>query len=108
MISVTVEIDDKDIVRQYSVKGHGGFDKSGKDIVCSAVSVLSLTSYMSMRDVVDEGIKVSDGVDFFYKVDDYESEKRDLLKGISLFLLNGLIETHKKYRKYIDLKIVRS
>ncbi|HOE99928.1 MAG TPA: ribosomal-processing cysteine protease Prp [Spirochaetota bacterium] len=108
MIGVTVEIDDKDIVRQYSVKGHGGFDDIGRDIVCSAVSVLSLTSCLSIRDVVGENIEIEDDVDFFYKVGYYKSEDCDLLKGISLFLLNGLIEISKKYREYIDLRIVRS
>jgi hypothetical protein len=37
----------------YEISGHAGYDESGYDIICSAVSILAYTALNSMADVAN-------------------------------------------------------
>lgn len=49
MIHVTVRQDAKERIVAFTVEGHAGYEESGKDIICSAVSALALTAVNSIE-----------------------------------------------------------
>lgn len=51
MIDIGYQVDD---VMKLSIVGHAGEDEKGKDIVCSAVSILFYTLAQTMADAADE------------------------------------------------------
>ena len=84
-------------------KGHAGFAKIGSDIVCSAVSTLTINTVNSIEEFTDSHIigEVSEGMlkcDFPEGLDD----KGKLLMD-SLML--GLNQIQKDYNKYFRLDV---
>lgn len=51
MIKVRIFRDDAGRMYKFTISGHANFDEYGKDIVCSAVSVLGYTALRSLVDV---------------------------------------------------------
>ncbi|BEP29917.1 ribosomal-processing cysteine protease Prp [Helicovermis profundi] len=57
MLRVTF-LKEKDNILSFKIKGHASFAENGKDIVCSAISVLSQTTLASLLEIVKiDGIK---------------------------------------------------
>ena len=54
MINVTIYKDSADQYRGFMLKGHAGFAKYGSDIVCAAVSALTLNTVNSIDELTDE------------------------------------------------------
>ena len=44
MTKVTLFTDDEGVPRGFDVRYHSGFDRAGRDIVCSAVSILTINT----------------------------------------------------------------
>ena len=109
MINLKIEIDKNRILKKLNATGHSGFSVNGSDIVCAAVSVLLYTASLSLTKVQDAKIRnKDDGESLFIDVLGYETEGIEKLKGITLFLLNGLNLLKTKYETYIDLFINES
>jgi len=51
MIIAKVYKDSNNYIKKYTIKGHAGYDESGKDIICAAISVLSQTALLSLVEV---------------------------------------------------------
>lgn len=64
MIDIVVTRDNEGFIWQFSVNGHAGFSKSGKDIVCAAVSVTAYNAVGALDELV--GLK-----DFYSERDGY-------------------------------------
>lgn len=61
MLRVTF-LKEKDNILSFKIKGHASFAENGKDIVCSAISVLSQTTLASLLEIVKiDGIKIQNG-----------------------------------------------
>lgn len=58
MIKVNICRDRAGNINRFIVRGHSGYDKPGKDIVCSAVSAVAFTTVGALGDII--GLK-----DFF-------------------------------------------
>ncbi|MDA8228159.1 MAG: ribosomal-processing cysteine protease Prp, partial [Desulfitobacterium hafniense] len=43
-INLTVWLDEQERIRQFDLSGHAGFSVEGQDIVCAAVSALSIAA----------------------------------------------------------------
>jgi len=56
VIIISIEVDKKRHISKFEVIGHAGYDASGKDIVCAAVSAVVQTAVIGLTDVV--GLKV--------------------------------------------------
>lgn len=53
MIQVTVARNGKGEYKSFEVKGHAGFDKKGRDIVCAAVSMLVINTINAMEEFTE-------------------------------------------------------
>jgi hypothetical protein len=64
MISVNIKRDSKNHIVEYRVFGHADYDEYGKDIVCSAVSVLTQAALIGLKEVagIDVDYSIADGV----------------------------------------------
>ena len=105
MISVNVYRNKERHVRGFKVSGHAEYEDSGKDIICAAVSVLSINTINAIQEFLpDELITVNtneaEGMIECY-FDDEPGEKAVLL--LDTFIL-GIRGIEKQYgRKYLKL-----
>ena len=51
MINVIVYKDVKGLIEGFSLKGHAGYAEYGSDIVCSAVSMLTINTLNSIKNL---------------------------------------------------------
>ena len=49
---IKVKIKGKEVIEQITIKGHSGYEESGKDIVCASVSSMVITNDKSIMLVV--------------------------------------------------------
>ena len=110
MISVTITKDRNGIFKQLECNGHAGFDEYGKDIVCSAVSMLVINTINSIEEIAGCDMNLSQNPDDGYilmSLKDGNSE--DSVRDASLFadsLILGLKGVIKEYgKKYVSLVI---
>ena len=102
MVTATVVKDPSGYV-SFSCKGHAGFAARGKDIVCSAISVLTINAANSIMTLTDTKISVSENDGFLsWKFDGKCDNKADLLMDS---LLIGLRSLEEEYGKYLTLEI---
>lgn len=113
MIKVEIFRDKKEDIMGYRVFGHSNYDEYGKDIVCSAISILAQTTLISLFDVCDiekENIVYSIEEETGYlevilkEGLDFEKFKNTqiVLKTFEL----GVKATVENYSKYLKLKYV--
>lgn len=60
MIRVRVLKDEDGCYRSFSCKGHADYARKGRDIICSAVSVLVVNTVNSLEAISGDSIRVSD------------------------------------------------
>ena len=87
MICVTVvQTKDKQI-RAFQVAGHAGYAESGQDIVCSAVSALTITTINSLEAFTNQSFEIEqDEEDGVITVNFFEDLNHD-----AALLMNSLI-----------------
>jgi uncharacterized protein YsxB (DUF464 family) len=80
----------------FTVSGHAGYAESGKDIVCAAVSALTINTVNSVEELTDNKFKLAqdEAGRIEFKFDEKSDENGQLLLG-SLSL--GLTELAKEY-----------
>ncbi|MDD3223822.1 MAG: ribosomal-processing cysteine protease Prp [Clostridium sp.] len=90
----------------FNIKGHAGYDVYGSDIVCSAVSALSLTFANGITEIVKAKAVVSDK-DGFLSIDlkNEETEKINQCQILLETMLLGMKSIEINYRKYINVKV---
>ena len=105
MISVTIYKNSEADIVGIKFDGHAGFEEYGKDIVCAAVSVLSINLANSVERFTDDRFKLDldEKNAYFYfiiKGDSSEASKL-LLKSCVL----GIEDIGKQYgNKYINIR----
>jgi uncharacterized protein YsxB (DUF464 family) len=62
LIEIKIVRDSKSRIKGYSISGHAGYRRKGKDIVCAAVSALAQGALMGLTEYA--------GIDPEYKVDE--------------------------------------
>lgn len=108
MIRAYLYKDREGYIRGYKISGHANYDESGKDIVCSAVSVVSQVSLMSLIEIANlnenELEYTIDNINGSIEVsikESYENVKVDtLMKSLEL----ALKSIEEGYGEYITLK----
>ena len=104
MIHVIVYKDVKGLIEGFSLQGHAGYAEHGSDIVCSAVSMLTINTLNSISEFTSDAFtyqedEQSGTMEFHMVVSGQQSQL--LLKA----LLLGLDTVRSEYgKKYIDLK----
>ncbi len=87
----------------FSIKGHAMFGKYGKDIVCSAVSVLAINTINSVENLTDNKFEVEEdesGLLRFKFTSEPDKKGQLLLESMAL----GILGIHKEYgSKYLQV-----
>lgn len=102
MTNITFYRDEEDKYFGFECVGHAGFSKFGKDIVCAAISTLTINFVNSVDEFTNSQCETeSEEKNGYLKVmiKDYNNEAVQLLfKSLSLGL-NGIQEDFSKYLK---------
>jgi len=98
LIEIEAVFDSDGVLRACKASGHAGVGKIGNDIVCSAVTVLIRTAFNVLTD--KSGITIRGGAPERGQVwleADYETEGRDFLFAVGVFLKEGLKSVADEY-----------
>lgn len=107
MIRVKIFKDDNNYIKKYTIDGHANYDNYGKDIVCSAISVLAQTTLLSLVEVCgleEKAIKYSiDNEIGFLDVNLPKNIEISILEKTQIVLntlivgVNSVIESYPRY-----------
>lgn len=103
MIKAVFYRDSDNLYTGFHISGHAGYAKKGSDIVCSAVSALTVNTVNSIDRLTDAKFDVkaddSGSIEFIFK--SQSDDKSQLLVGA---LSIGLTELYKEYDgKYLQV-----
>ena len=103
MVTATVFKDTSGYVA-FECSGHAGFMRKGKDIICSAISMLTINTANSIMTLIDSRLDINENDGFLsWKFDKAPDEKATLLMDS---LLVGLRSVQEEYgKKYLKLEI---
>ncbi len=88
-------------ISKITINGHADYDLVGKDIVCSAVSSIVITTINGIIEIDSEAIKYSENQDQL----EIEILKKDLvIDKLIVNMVNLLMELSEKYPKNIMIK----
>ncbi|WP_034452208.1 ribosomal-processing cysteine protease Prp [Butyrivibrio sp. AE2032] len=108
MTTITITRSSDDNYKRIECKGHAGFDDYGKDIVCAAVSVLTINTINSLEELTDDDLVVTQDEKKGIITMEFDNKLSDsavlLLKSYELGI-NGIYEEYGK--KYLNIKIRR-
>ena len=93
---IKIKVTEKNI----SILGHADYDDYGKDIVCAAVSAITLCSVEAIASFDVEAVDVKQSKD---KLDIIINKQDDITKKLVNNMLNCLKELEKKYPKNIEI-----
>lgn len=105
MIRVTIYVNEHHAYTGFDVEGHAGFSESGKDLVCSAVSMLVFTTLNALEAFTeDETSCVSDEEEgtIQFRFRNRISHDAELLMKTMILGLEGL-EDSSDYEPYLDM-----
>ena len=103
MISVIVKTKDKEYSR-IEVKGHAGLDDYGKDLLCCAVSVLTVNTANSLEQLTDSFISSSTNDNGYVEIVLKDHPHNDAVLLIESYLL-GLNMLSRQYgKKYLRVE----
>ncbi len=103
MVTATVVKNSKGY-ESFTCSGHAGFMKKGRDIVCSAISVLTINTANSIMTLTDSKISVNENDGFLSWT--FEDVPTDDAKLLMDSLLIGLMSIEEEYtKKYLTLEI---
>lgn len=104
MITVIVE-KDKEKISLISIMGHSGYDESGKDIVCSAVSTATILTVNLIEKLSLKYEFVEDENNTSMKIINLDTS--DLMQNILENLVYNLKQIAKDYKKFVKIKEIR-
>lgn len=104
MIYITVYHESKtNCLTGFSTSGHAGYAESGMDIICSAVSALTITAINSIEALTDMGFELKQDEDkgiLDYSLELPVSSEADLILRSMVIGLKGIEQQYgKKYLK---------
>jgi uncharacterized protein YsxB (DUF464 family) len=109
VLNLKVKIDKNQILKEIIATGHADHSQKGTDIVCSAASILLYSTVLTLNKVSGTIISNKDDKnDFIIQLKHYSEENIDILKGITIFLVNGLNLLKKKNNENISLYITQN
>lgn len=98
MIKVTVNFNDKQI-DSILISGHAGYGKNGKDIVCAAVSSITITTVNAILKIDSKALDYVQNDDLFIKVKKHDQVVDVLIEN----MLELFDELEKTYNKNIKI-----
>ena len=114
MIIAKIYRDNNNYIRRYSITGHSGYDEHGKDIVCSAISVLSQTALLSLVKVcgieekeIEYSIDEESGYLDVILSNNIEASRLEKTEIVLKTMVLGIESIIENYPGYINLKYRR-
>lgn len=108
MIAVEIKKNEQGFIKGFTVSGHSDYGEHGSDIVCSAVSALTQTALLGLKNIAN--IKVLYSIkDGFLSCDIPEIKDRDeMLKSCAILdtMVLGLMNIKKNYSPFITIAIL--
>ncbi|HHT97218.1 MAG TPA: ribosomal-processing cysteine protease Prp [Clostridiales bacterium] len=110
MIKISIYSNAQDLITGFKVIGHADYDEYGKDIVCSAVSVLIINTINSIDKFTSDkfSLKQDEKKGLF----DFKLSSIDISSNTSLLLdslILGLTHIEKEYtNKYLKIQYKRA
>lgn len=105
MVTVKIIILPNGDIEEFTVSGHADFKKHGKDIVCSAVSVLTQTTVLGLSLIAEADIdyKVDEGY-LYCRLNNNLSELQSIkAQAILKTMYEGIKNIRESYSKYITI-----
>ena len=95
MIRISFRYDESGCPTAFMCDGHAGFARSGRDVVCAAVSVLTINTVNSVESFTDDAFELETNEKRGYMKFSFKNEPSDegrlLLKSLELGI-KGIIE----------------
>lgn len=93
-------------IREVTVKGHSGYAKYGRDIVCAAVSATVQTALMGIKKFSSRPVdyEINDGFIRFSVPDSFETEQTRV-DAITETMLLGLEDIESGYGSYVKVEV---
>ena len=109
MIIVQVAVDSDGCLKYLSAAGHSGLSVKGKDVLCSAVTVLLRTAARVLSDEIKESVfvRAEDPGRMEIKIFSCPDSEKGWLKGLSDMILYGLMDLREEYPGNIDLVLLK-
>ncbi len=105
MIKVAILKGSSDEYKGFSILGHAGYDKYGRDIICASVSVLTVNTINAIESFTDDGFKVEQNEELGslkFKFQGTVSEESKLLIDTMVLGLRSIEESYgSKYIKVL-------
>ena len=104
MIKVEVIRDSERFIRELKIKGHAGYGRSGKDIVCAAVSALAYTAAGALEELAGiKGYNERNGYMRCTGPTDIPEDKKEMVRTILETVVIGLKQVELGYGKYVSV-----
>jgi len=111
MIEVTFKRNSQNQIVSFSIEGHAGYDKHGKDILCAGVSTLAQGIVNGMTEILKIKclltINDRDGVLICSLPDNLEDYKMERAQILMLTLEINVLDLQNSYRKYINVTQIK-
>lgn len=107
MLKILVDLDTEKVLRQIRASGHAGDAAKGTNIVCAAATSLMRSACRTV--ISDPKIKTdfraAESGNLEFSILSYDSYKIEWLRGITDYLLTGLIDLDNEYPGYFEINI---
>ena len=100
MIKVSIN-EENGLINEITIKGHSGYEEEGKDIVCSAVSSISITTVNALISIDEDFIDYTND-DGFLKIT--IKKHNEVIDKLIDNMINLLTELEKDYKKNIEIR----
>jgi uncharacterized protein YsxB (DUF464 family) len=107
LIELKVNLYQDGSLKDFQASGHAGSGKKGEDIVCAAVTVLLRTTARLIsreKSLETRGEALGPGGMTFFLIS-MPAEYREWVKGITDFLLGGLLDLKDEFPNYLTIDI---
>ncbi len=95
---IKVNIKEKDVIEEITIKGHSGYEEIGKDIICASVSSIVITTINAIIRIDEEAINYDESV--IIKI----LKHNEIIDKLIFNLIDLLKELEKQYPKYIKIR----
>jgi len=100
MIKVSIN-KKQDVINEISIKGHSGYEEAGKDIVCAAVSSISITTVNALLSIDEDCISYTEDEGLLnIKI----NKHNEIIDKLINNMINLLEELEQDYKKYIEIR----
>lgn len=107
MITIKITRNEENEIISFSLNGHAGYDESGKDIVCAAVSAVTNMTLIGLGEKLGLRLNVESSDGGYLKVtlpDNIKSDEMIVAQFMLESLLTEYLDIESSYGKYILVK----